>query len=219
VPTAMEDAVSKALILMTRTLANAPKVDRELVEIWALLLGNAGLTPEEIQRAAGIVAVRETFFPQPVKFIEAIRPPGNEDAALEWGWQLALECVRDRGGYASITAADVGDDPRVLWAIERMGWVRLCAELADDNRSILRAEFIRLFRLAREQRQECQYVAGILELDNERHISLVGPVTPAMCGRPDWTALPPARERRPRKALPEGSLVKAGAVVGEMNGK
>jgi hypothetical protein len=208
-PTELTDAVSKALNLMARLLANAPVVDAQLIEMWTVVLEARGITAADVARAAGIVAGQERFFPQPSVFIDAVRPTGDEDAALELGWVRVLECVRRFGGYSSLNAADVDGDTAALWAVDRMGWVRLCSELGDDNRSLFRAEFVRFYRLARQERAACAYVAGRLELENAARRSLIGELTPAMCGRPDWEsrealpAKPPVVQALP--AVPEAA--------------
>jgi hypothetical protein len=203
----MVQAVIRALTLMKCALANPPAdISSDLIHIWTVTLANADLTPEDVERATTMVVSRETFFPAPVTFIRAIRPPINEDLAADAAWMTARACVQRLGSYKSVALEDCGGDRACLWAIQQMNWVRLCEELADDNQAILRAEFVRWYRLARDRRLGADYVPGRLELENRARLSLVGDLTPAMCGRPDWTALPSERP-----ALPEpGALVRVG---------
>lgn len=190
--------------MMSRALANPPTIDGELIALWSAVLTAARLTPEEVKRAAlDVIATRE-FFPQPKHFIEAIRPPMNFDVAVEGAWQRALDCVRRYGGNASLRSADVDGDGKVLWALDRMGWVRTCREMGEDNRAIFRAEFVRLYRLAQQEGSALDHVAGGMEIENAARRG--EGLNAVLCGRPDWDgpAIPPkdAHLMRERPALP-----------------
>lgn len=144
------------------------------------------------------VLKQEKFFPTVAQFIAVARPPDDEAALDEIGWQRVLQCVRGIGGFGSLCAADLDGDRCALWAISRMGWSRLCRELGDENRSIWRAEFVRLYRVGRRCAAVCDYVAGGFELENARNRDL----TPELVGRPDWPALP-SRQLQLGEGVPE----------------
>lgn len=187
---AEEDAwrvnVTRMLTLFARTLANGPAIDGELVAIWTQVLRHAGIRPEELSAMTQQVLVTERFFPTPAVVIAAARPPEVEDALAELAWQRTLGMVRTLGHYASINVGDCDGDSLTLWVLERMGWPRLCAELTSENRSIFRAEFIRLWRAGRACGASACHVPGAHEITNSG-LSLADP---RFIGRPAET-LPP----------------------------
>jgi hypothetical protein len=131
--------------------------------------------------------------------LKLIHPPEDREAEEELAWQRVLSCVRSIGPYGSLRAADLGDDGTALWALNRMGWERVCHEMESEKRAIWRAEFVRLYRAGRQTGAGCQYVPGLIERENR----LKGhALTPALCGRPDWTELPAGEPETP--ALPAG---------------
>jgi hypothetical protein len=81
-----------------------------------------------------------------------------------------------------------------------MGWERLCNELDEDNRSIWRAEFVRIYRLGTANRARLEYLAGPQERWND---TAGRDLTPRLCGRPDWSELPACRSTRPALDGPE----------------
>lgn len=212
---AMIEAVARSLSLMEMTLANAPVLSGQLIQVWAAVLEAQGFTPEETERAAGLVIAREKFFPQPAVFIEATRPPVNEDTQAEGAWQQVRECARRFGSYASLTAADLNGDGAALWAVDRLEWERV-GEVEEDERKFLRAEFIRLYRLAREERKELAYLPGRFERENGANGR---ELTPALCGRPDWKERPAlgavAAEEVPRELAGVGKALPAARPQGE----
>lgn len=186
---AMSDVVTKALSLMEMTLANPPALGPQLTSIWATVLERNGLTPADVMRATERVIATERFFPQPAVFIEAIRPKASDDILAEAAWQRVRDCLRDYGANASLTAADMANDGAALWATERVGWERL-GEMDDDNRAIIRADFVRLYRVARADGMTLDYLPGRMEKQNAGGKY---DLTPALVGRPDWTQLPAHR--------------------------
>lgn len=181
-------AVTRALSALQVALKSAPAaITGELVEIWTAVLERAGMTAADVERAAGIVASRSVFFPAPTEFVQAVYPPVNEDLEADRAWSVVRTAVRDLGGGASLSTSDVAGDGAALWALSQFGWERLCRELGDDNQAILRAEFLRWYRLGRADHAKADYIVGRLEVENR----LAGyELTPARCGRPDWRALP-----------------------------
>lgn len=196
---ALHAAVLNSLVLMAEVMANPKPLTPDLVLAWELVLEQANVRPEEIAPAAARLMSSQTFFPTPADLIRAVHPAEDGDAAAELGWQLVLTCIRERGGYASITAADLGGDEAALWAVGRMGWERLCAELEAHNRALFRAEFIRTYNAA----QVCGGCERYLPGRNERLNDANGrDLNPALVGRPDWPALPgrAAGDARPLRA-------------------
>lgn len=180
-------AVRRALVLMEGTLANPRALTPELLRTWVLVLHTAGVTAAEIEPGVGRLLQTATFFPTPADFLKALRPPEDRESGEELAWQRVLTAVRARGGIASLTAADLGDDAAALWALSRVGWERLCRELDEEHRAIWRAEFVRVYRVARQTAAALAYLPGAFETQNLR---AGRDLTPALCGRPDWRALP-----------------------------
>ncbi len=207
---AIREATSKVLTVMQQMLAGAPKqVPADVLEMWAGVLEGAGMTAEDIEAAARIVVSREKFWPTPSVFIEAWRPKVSDDLQAEAAWQRVRDCLSRFGGYASLTVEDVGGDGHALWALDRCGWERLGAEMDEDSRAIYRAEFIRVYRLAVNDRQRLDYLIGRCERENGAAGMDLDPV---LCGRPDWRGLP-----RRQRALPAagggGDLRPAGELI------
>jgi hypothetical protein len=201
----LNTAVTQALSAMRRTLANGPdELDAELIRIWVSVVELAGLTPAEVRAAAGEILLTERFFPQPAVFIEKVRPKANQDAAVEAAWLRVVGCVSRYGSYASLKAEDLAGDRAALWALDRMGWIRLCETLEDENRAILRAEFVRFYAVARQEKAGLDYLAGRCEIENTARTPRPGPLTPEQCGRPDRSELPAAPRPFPvrQQALP-----------------
>lgn len=184
---AMVEAVGRALSLMEMTLANPPKLGPQLTHIWATVLEARGLTPQDVSRATNHVIATERFFPQPAVFIECINPKVGDDLRAEGAWQRVRDCLTRYGAQASLTAADLNNDPAALWALERVGWERIGTEMTEENRAIFRAEYVRVYRLAVSERAALHYLPGRLERENgggSREL------TPALVGRPDWRTMP-----------------------------
>lgn len=180
---AMLEEVAPALLLMAELLANPKPVSAELVRMWALVLQEAGVRPEEVEGGVCRVLQAERFFPTPADFLRVVRPPENREAVEELAWQRVLGAVQRLGAWASLCAADLSGDGAALWAVERLGWTRLCQELEEGNRSIWRAEFLRVYRVARELGEVQSYLPGAAEQQN----GLTGvALSPAGVGRPDW---------------------------------
>lgn len=201
--------IGKALVVFAAILANPKPVSTDLVRGWVMVLESAGIRPEEISPGTARVLATATYFPTPGVFLEAVRPEDDASAAEELAWQRTLDIVRAIGGYGSLCIADLAGDGTALWAIERMGWPRLCQELGDENRSILRAEFVRLYRAGRSGRMTCEYVAGRAELENcARGRELT---KGELVGRPDWTEMPGRRPALPAPGLARLSETLPGA--------
>lgn len=184
---------------MAEALANPKEVTDELVEAWVAVLSLVDFPPSEMGKVTARVMVEQTFFPAPATFLKAWKPPDDLDARDERAWQTALGCVRRLGRYASLCLADVHRDRAVLWALERIGWERLCRELDESNLSIRRAEFVRIYRLAHTDSESLDYLPGEMERLND---AAGHDLTPALVGRPDWPELP---RRTATPALPAGT--------------
>lgn len=184
---ALEHEVAKALLIMAKTLANPKPVDAELVQIWAALLVEEGIRPEEVVPAAQRITRSERFFPTPADFIAAARPQADPEAQSELAWQRVKTAISRFGGNASLMADDLGGDGAALFAVERLGWPELCAELDVKNENLKRASFVRLYQMAVREGQALDRLRGAFERENElRNRDL----DPALCGRPDWKTLP-----------------------------
>ena len=144
--------MAQALIACAECLAAPRDVTPDLVEIWTQVLAAAGIAPGEVEPITARLIAAQRFFPSPAEFLAVARPPDDHEGAAELAWQPVLSAVRRVGGYGSLTAADLGGDAALLWVVGRLGWVRLCDELCEDNRGLWRAEFVRLFRLAQSER-------------------------------------------------------------------
>jgi hypothetical protein len=208
----LERAIQEALLLMAEVLANPKPVNVTLIRAWTAVLGSQGLSPDEVRAAAHRVLAEEEFFPTPATFLKRVRPQADTDALVEIAWQRVLTAVRRLGAPASLCAADFGGDTKVLWALSRMGWDRLCRELTEENRAIWRAEFARVYNAARLA-EPVHYLPGLMERQN---VALgAADLTPALVGRtvrntPHFPVLRQARETQ--LALNAGS----GSAVGQM---
>lgn len=187
----LEDAISKALVMMAELLANPKPVTAQLVEGWVLVLQEYGVRAEQVPSAVGRLLQTQTFFPTPADFIKAVDPPENREAAEELAWQRTLTCLRRFGGSASLCSADFAGDATALWVVERIGFERMARELSEENRAIWRAEFVRLFRAGRTTNARTEYLPGSYEREN---LARGYAATPRTVGRPDWPALPAVRE-------------------------
>lgn len=188
---ALEREVAKALLIMAKTLANPKPVDAELVQIWAALLGDEGIRPEEIVPAAHRLTRKEKFFPTPADFIAAARPTADPDAACELAWQRVKSAISRFGGYASLTADDLGGDEAALFAVSRLGWPELCAELDTKTENLKRASFVRVYQMAVREGESLKRLRGSFERENELRNR---GKDPTLCGRPDWKDLPAGQE-------------------------
>lgn len=208
IPRELGEEVLKALAIMAEVLANPKEINETLVKAWTLTLASAGVRPDEVEPAVGRALQTQTFFPTPADFLKLLRPPEDREAGEELAWQRTLSAVRHLGRYASLCAADFEGDGTALWTVSRMGWGRLCDELDADNRAIWRAEFMRTYRLGVQAKAALSYLAGSQERDNDARGL---PLTPILCGRPDWKELPARTGETP--ALPAGHapLSEAGA--------
>ena len=201
---ALREPVAAALRLWAEFLAAPKALTPTLLDGWCSVLTHAGIQPDEVGPAATRLLASSTFFPTPADFLKVARPPEDADTACEVRWQLVLRAVQLHGCYASLTAADLGGDGHALFALERVGWVRLCQELTEENRAIFAAEFRRVYRAALSAGATRDYLAGTHEVANgaSRFVN----VTPALCGRPDWPALPPCHPTlSTQPALPENT--------------
>lgn len=206
----LEAAISQSLTVMSQMLANPRKITPPVLEAWVAVLRGAGLSPAEVRAAATSILATERFFPEPAVFIEKARPQVDADTLAENAWVQVRRCLREFGSYASLTAADFNGDAAALWAVGQIGLEEL-GEMDDRDRSIRRAEFVRYYRLARDQHYALQHLAGRFERENRAKIHLLPPereyrLSPAMCGRPDWretpAELPPVSEAVEMPALP-----------------
>lgn len=209
----MEEKVTEALLVMAEMLANPKPITPRLITAWTLVLAQAGVRPGEVEPTTARLLATEKFFPTPADFLKLVRPIEDRDAAEELAWQRALQAVRAFGRNASLTAEDLDGDGVALWALSRMRWERLCAELTDENRAIWRAEFVRTYRLGAANDARLSYLAGPQELHND---ALGKDRTPILCGRPDWKELPDRTEEQP--TLPAGvpALPAAAAALGDL---
>lgn len=67
------------------------------------------------------------FPPMPADITRIIKGGANVQALT--AWDTALETVRERGAYATVTF----DDPLIAWTIDKMGgWPHFCAMRDDD---------------------------------------------------------------------------------------
>lgn len=194
----MAEAVSESLILMADVMANPKKLSATIIEAWVSVMRSQDVTPDQVRQAALRLIGTEKFFPTPSDFVKLLRPVEDRDAAEEIAWQRTLGAVRQIGGRGSLTAEDFGGDGLTLWVVSRMGWERICRELMEDNRAIWQAEFRRLYRAGKTVNATASYLPGWFERQNlaEGH-----DLTPSLCGRPDWKALPERTE------LPAGEVV------------
>jgi len=193
------DTVARALALMAEVMANPKPVTPNLVKAWVLVLRQAGVTVEEVEPTVGRIMSAQTFFPSPADFLKLVHPPEDKEAAEELAWQRVLTCLRQHGGRASLVAADLGNDAGALWALSRVGFDRMGRELSEENRSIWRADFVRLYRTGRATNARLEYLPGTWEREN---LARGYDLTPRLAGRPDWKQLP--AEREALQALPEG---------------
>lgn len=197
-------AVTQALTLMAEVMANPKEITPQLVKAWVLVLRHAEIAPEEIEPAVGRMLSSGTFFPTPADFLKMLRPAEDREASEELAWQSILTTVRRFGARASLTATDLGD-ATALWALERIGFDRLCRELTEENRAIWRAEFMRLYRAGKSTNAGLEYLPGWFEREN---LANGHDLTPILAGRPDWKALPPCRAPQ-QPALGQGQRVLA----------
>lgn len=192
--TNLMDAVRRALLLMAETLANPKPVTAELIHAWVLVLKRNGYGPEEVEAGVGRILETSTFFPTPADFLNALRPPKVDvDAQAELAWGHVRHAVREYGANASLCVEDFGGDGTALWALTQMGYGELCRELTEENRAIFRAEFVRIYRSALESGLRRDYFTGAHERQN---LTLGREMTPTLCGRPDWPALPASRQTK-----------------------
>jgi hypothetical protein len=198
----MVETVGQVLSVLRQMTANAPKsLPPDVLMMWAGVMESSGLSPEDVRKAASQHLATKTFFPSPADLITIARPPINADLVAEDAWLKARRCVERYGYYGSLTADDLGGDTAALWALEKVGWERLCSEMEEGNRAIFRAEFVRYYRLAVEMRYELHHVAGAHERLNRANGY---DLTPGRCGRNDWAALPDVVTGKPQPmALPE----------------
>jgi len=175
---------------MGEVLANPKAVNERLVLAWDMALKLAGVHAEQVAPTVARLLQTQTFFPTPADFLKIVNPAEDREAGEELVWQKVLDCVRKIGPNASLRREDLGGDGTALWAVDRMGWERLCRELTFDNRSIMRADFVRLYRAGKTTGAALDYVAGWLHKANENEGHQV--TTPALVGRPEWEALPAA---------------------------
>jgi hypothetical protein len=193
----MAETVAQVLEVMRQMTANAPKsIPADVLEIWCAVLESAGLTPDEVRRTAGTYIAREKFFPTVADFLAIARPSIDAEVQAEAAWLNVRRCLSDYGCYASLTAADLDGDECALWALSRLGYDEELGGAEDRERAFKRAEFVRYYAVAREKGHTLNHLAGRLECENRANAR---DLTPALCGRPDWTALPAAV----RDALPE----------------
>lgn len=184
----LSEAIVQSLTVMSQMLANAPKdLPPHILNAWIAVLGNAGLSAAEVRQTAATILAREQFYPTPATFLKYARPPIDKNLADEDAWLKARGCLDRFGYYASLTVDDVGGDGAILWALGKVGWERMCAEMTEENRAIFRAEFVRYYRLAVEKRYTCGHLAG-----NAERMNRAGgyDLTPSLCGRNDWQELP-----------------------------
>ena len=179
--------LSRALLLAAELVANPKPVTPTLVRGWEVVLAKAGIRPEQVEPTFERLLSESTFFPSPADFLKLANPAENREAAEELAWQRVLDCVREIGPHASLHVSDLNGDGTALWALDRMGWERLCSELDYDNRSIMRADFVRLYRAGKSTDATVEYVPG----SHEKHNAMNGrELSPMLVGRPEWTALP-----------------------------
>jgi hypothetical protein len=195
-------AVQEALTLMRASMANPMAMSRELVEIWVLVVTDAGMSPADIRATTVKVVRTEKFFPTPSVFVLAWQPKVDEDTAGDLVWHRTRTCLQDLGSQASLTAADLGGDQWAVTAINWVGWERM-GELCDERtRPWYRLEIIRAWRLAKSLDIRSDYVVGRCEREN---VNAGRGLSPRLCGRPDWKTLP-----QRTLALPEASAHRAG---------
>jgi hypothetical protein len=195
------ETLMEALVACKELLANPKPLTAAVVMGFRAVLQAEGVTVAELREGLTRLLAAERFFPTPADLLKHCRPDPAD--AVELAWQAVLRAVRVVGIYGSVAAADLGGDGRALWAVDRMGWERLCTELEPGNRAIYRKEFERLYLAAGGATVE--YVAGLHERVNG--LQGVAPTRPELVGRPDLAALPagaPAEgyQERPRLAPP-----------------
>ena len=188
-------AVAESLTVMSEMMANPRTITGPSGAEWVRALQEEGLTADDVRETTSRVIKKLKFFPTVAEFLHVFKPPEDEaivEAIAEVAWLTAVGLVRRIGGNGSLCAADAGGDETLLWAIDQMGWVRLCQELEDENRAIMRSEFVRFYRAGRIHNASRHYVPGRAELEND---AKGRDLTGELVGRPDWVELP---GRRPR---------------------
>ena len=187
------ETVAQALVVLEQILPrarSAAELTPEVVAAWVEVLRLDGVTPEEVRGAVPRILQTETFFPTPAVFLKLLRPVEDREAREEVAWQRVLECLRRYGGHASLAAADLAGDGCALAALERLQPERLSRELTEENRSLFRAEFVRIYRAFRSSGRQLAYLPGRYERENG---ALNHELTPMAAGRPDWEGFPGER--------------------------
>lgn len=205
-PSPMETVVRQVLLIFAETLANPKPVTPQLEEIWVRVLELASVPVQDVETTAARMILTEQFFPTPATFLKAWKPPQDDDTAAELAWQKVLDAVRRYGGNASLHVSDFAGDGAAMWALDRMGWDRLCRELDEEKRAIWRAEFARIYRAARQTNARLTYIAGRHERENRLHGH---DLRPELVGRPDWPHLPGEPEALPAGFTGLGAILKA----------
>jgi hypothetical protein len=100
------------------------------------------LTPEELIRACKVYRLdpKNKFFPLPAALIAIVRPVETE---LDLGQDVASRVIAAVGRFGSYRDAEAREwIGQVGWeCVKRMGgWLTLCAELNEDNRTTLFAQ-------------------------------------------------------------------------------
>jgi hypothetical protein len=155
----------------------------------------AGIQAHQVSPITARLLMTEKFFPTPADFIAVASPKEDVDGASELAWQRVKSAVSRFGGYASLTSEDLGGDGAALFAVERLGWPELCAELDSKTENLKRALFVRVYQMAVREGASLERLRGAFERQNEMKNR---DLNPELCGRADWKELP----HRPASVTP-----------------
>lgn len=207
------EAVTRILTLFASALANPKPLTETLVSVWVLVISREGVPAGDLQSVAARICADQTYFPAPADFLKAWRPVEDGDTAAERAWTQVLQAIRTAGRWGSLSVSqDFGGDRAALWALKEVGWERLCDQMEEDEKSRLtfRAEFIRCYKVARQQKAGLSYLVGECERLNRGRFEGQEMDVPMLCGRSDWKALPPERTKAGTPALPAQMALPSG---------
>jgi hypothetical protein len=161
-------AVHRAITVLCEGLPGNKKPTD--VTFAAYELGLTGLTPAQIDRAAGIALQRCKFLPPPVELREFVGADGASFEAMAEKAFLTLRTAMQRlGPDYSVNFAD-----GAINATLRLhgGWIRVCELPVEELDKWFRKDFVRTYvGLCRDGCSEDlrRYHGGLLERENAKH--------------------------------------------------